>query len=260
MEIAGFTIEVILFLFFVAFAAGFIDTLAGGGGLLTLPALILSGLPPLMALGTNKLQGAMGTATATLVMLKTRSVAWDKVKYLMLSAFIGSLTGTIAVQFINTKALNFVIPVVLLLIAIYFLVAPQPKPGVSIPRISNSLYQKTILPLIGLYDGIFGPGAGSFFALAGVSLRGQGLIDATAIAKTLNFATNIASFIIFLIAGKIVWLIGIAMMVGQFAGAWAGSFCLFRINPKYLRIIVVVMCICMLIKYAYTMGWFGLHT
>ncbi len=256
MEIADLTMEVILFLFFVAFAAGFIDTLAGGGGLLTLPALILSGLPPLTALGTNKLQGAMGTATATFVMLKTGKVIWHKVKYLMLSAFIGSLAGTIAVQFINTKALNFVIPAVLLLIALYFLFAPQPHEGVSTPRISNSLYRKTVVPFIGLYDGVFGPGAGSFFAVAGVSLRGQGLIDATAIAKTLNFSTNIASFIVFLIAGKIVWLIGIVMMIGQFAGAWAGSLCLFRINPKYLRVIVVVMCLCMLAKYAYTMGWF----
>ena len=257
MEIASFTIELLAFLFLVAFVAGFLDTLAGGGGLLSLPALIISGIPPLSALGTNKLQGSMGTATATYVMLKTKKVSWDNVKHLMLSAFIGALMGTIAVQFVNTKVLNFVIPTVLLFIAIYFLFAPQPNNESSKPRISNSIYQKTIVPFIGWYDGMFGPGTGSFFALSGVSLRGHGLIDATAVAKTLNFSTNIASLIIFLIAGKVVWLVGMVMMLGQLFGAWAGSKCLFKINPQYLRLIVVVMCLGMLSKYTFSMGWFA---
>ena len=256
MEITGFTIGLLLFLFLAAFVAGFIDTLAGGGGLIALPALILSGIPTLSALGTNKLQGSMGTATATYVMLKTKKVSWENVKHLMLSAFIGSLLGTITVQYINTKALDFMIPIVLLFIAIYFLVAPQPQKADK-PRISDSTYQKTIVPLIGWYDGMFGPGTGSFFALSGVSLRGHGLIDATAVAKTLNFSTNIASLIVFLAAGKVVWLAGIVMMLGQFFGAWGGSLCLFKINPKYLRVLVVVMCLGMLGKYAFSMGWFA---
>jgi uncharacterized membrane protein YfcA len=104
---------------------------------------------------------------------------------------------------------------------------------------------------------MFGPGTGSFFALAGVSLRGHGLIDATAVAKTLNFSTNIASLMVFLLAGKVVWLLGILMMIGQFAGAWGGSHCLFRIHPKYLRLIVVAMCLGMLTKYVFSRGWFA---
>jgi uncharacterized protein len=257
MEIASVTIEVLSFLFLVGCVAGFLDTLAGGGGLISLPALIISGIPPLSALGTNKLQGSMGTATATYVMLKTRKVSWNNVKHLMLSAFIGALMGTIAVQFINITVLNFVIPIVLLFIAIYFLVAPQLNNEDSRPRVSNGIYQKVIVPFIGWYDGMFGPGTGSFFALSGVSLRGHGLIDATAVAKTLNFSTNIASLIIFLIAGKVVWLVGIVMMLGQFIGAWGGSQCLYKINPNYLRLIVVVMCLGMLGKYTISMGWFA---
>ena len=255
MEFTNFTIELLSFLFLAALIAGFLDTLAGGGGLISLPALIISGIPPLSALGTNKLQGSMGTATATYVMLKSKKVRWGNVKHLMLSAFIGALLGTIAVQFVNTEVLNFVIPTVLLIIAIYFLVAPQPKKTGSRPRISKSIYQKTIIPFIGWYDGMFGPGTGSFFALSGVSLRGHGLIDATAVAKTLNFSTNIASLVIFLIAGKVVWLVGIVMILGQFIGAWGGSHCLFKINPKYLRLIVVAMCFGMLGKYTFSMGW-----
>ena len=100
------TTELLFILFAVAFVAGFIDTLAGGGGLIALPALIISGLPPLAALGTNKLQGSMGTATASYVMLKTKKVYWHNVREIMFSAFLGSLMGTIAVQFINTGILT----------------------------------------------------------------------------------------------------------------------------------------------------------
>lgn len=257
MEVMSFTTELLAFLFLAAFVAGFLDTLAGGGGLIALPALMMSGIPMLSALGTNKLQGTMGTATATYMMLKNDRVHWSDVKFLMFAAFIGATLGTIAVQFVNTAVLTWVIPVVLLLIAVYFLVSPLPQEGLVRPRLSKGKYQKIIVPSIGWYDGMFGPGTGSFFALAGVSLRGHGLIDATAVAKTLNFSTNIASLLVFLMAGKVVWLVGVVMMAGQFCGAWGGSHCLLRINPKYLRFIVVAMCLGMLTKYAFSRGWFG---
>ena len=256
MEIADITLGVILFLFFAAFVAGFLDTLAGGGGLIALPALLVCGLPPLLALGTNKLQGSMGTATATFVMLRTRRVDWHSVKHLMLTAFVGSLLGTIAVQYIDTNVLNFIIPIVLVIIITYFLFVPPLHTENVKPKISLGKYKNAVVPLIGWYDGMFGPGTGSFFVLSGVALRSHDLINSTVIAKTLNFSTNIASLFIFLIAGKVLWSIGLIMMVGQFLGAWSGSHCLFKIQPKYLRVIVVVMCMGMLGKYGYSMGWF----
>lgn len=256
MELFDVSVGITIFLITVAFVAGFLDTLAGGGGLLTLPALILSGMPPLAALGTNKLQGTMGTATATFVMLRTRRVGWKEVKLLMQAAFLGSALGTVAVQFINTAILNFVIPTVLVLTAIYFLVVPLDKLGGHRPRISMAVYRKMVVPFIGCYDGMFGPGTGSFFALSGVSLRGQGLIDATAVAKTLNFSTNIASLVVFAVAGKVVWMVGILMMLGQFSGAWVGSYCLLKIDARYLRLLVVLMCLAMLVRYGYSSGWF----
>jgi len=250
------SVELLAFLFLAAFVAGFIDTLAGGGGLIVLPALMMSGISPLLVLGTNKLQGTMGTATATFMMLRKKRVSWHEVKFLMFAAFIGAGLGTMAVQFIRTELLRFVIPVVLLLIVVYFLFSPQAQLGTSGPRISNGRYQKLVVPFIGWYDGMFGPGTGSFFALAGVSLRGHGLIDATAVAKTLNFSSNIASLLVFLLAGKVVWPVGLLMMVGQFTGAWGGSHCLLRVPPRYLRLLVVAMCLAMLTKYAFSMGWF----
>ena len=257
MELTNISIELLSLLFLVAVMAGLLDTLAGGGGLITIPALILSGVPPLAALGTNKLQGSMGTATATYMMLKNKKINWNSVKELMLTAFFGSVFGAITVQFINTDILYFVIPIVLLFIAIYFIISPMLTKNEGVAKLSKGKYTNIVVPFIGYYDGMFGPGTGSFFALSGVSCRGHDLIKSIAIAKPLNFSTNIASLIIYLIAGNVVWVVGIVMMTGQVLGAWLGSHCLFKINPAYLRWIVVLMCSGMLIKYAESMGWFS---
>lgn len=250
-----FATELLVFFFLIAMLAGFLDTLAGGGGLLSLPALVLAGVPPLAALATNKLQGSVGTATATFVIVKTRKVSWEHVKMLMVSAFFGSCAGTIVVQFINVEVLGFIIPLVLLLIGLFFLFSPTISSRQAKPRVSMRCYRQMVVPAIGCYDGMFGPGTGSFFSLAGVSLRGQSLIEATAVAKTLNFSTNIASLVVFLMAGHIVWSVGILMMLGQALGAWLGVHCLFAINPKLLRFVIVAMCFAMLARFAMQSGW-----
>lgn len=255
MELGGFSVDVLLILFLVSIVAGFIDTLAGGGGLITMPALLISGIPPLAALGTNKLQGSVGTATATYMMFKHKKISWQNVRYMMLLAFVGSVLGSVAVQFINTELLSFVVPIALLFVAVYFVIAPMPGEGSSKPRLSLRLYQYTVVPLIGWYDGMFGPGTGSFFSLAGVTLRGHNLRDSTAVAKAFNFSTNIASLIVFMSVGQLVIVAGLSMMIGQIIGAWFGSHMLFKISPVYLRVLVVLMCLGMLIKYSGSMEW-----
>jgi uncharacterized membrane protein YfcA len=249
LEFANLTIEIALFLFTIAIIAGFLDTLAGGGGLLTLPALMMSGIPPLTALGTNKLQSSMGTATATVMMLRGRRVRWHQVKHLMLSGFIGSAIGTVIVQFVDAEMLTLIIPVVITGIGIYFLITPTVDEENKPAKVSAEKYKNVVVPIIGCYDGIFGPGTGSFFTLAGRALRAQKFLEATAIAKTLNFSTNIASLIVFIFAGQVIWMVGLTMMCGQFIGAWLGSHFLFKIPVNYLRYLVVFMCFAMLIKY-----------
>lgn len=255
MEIANYSLELLSFLLIVAIIGGLIDTLAGGGGLLSLPALILAGVPPLAALGTNKLQGSMGTATATYFMLKKRKINYRECKPLMKSAFLGGIIGAFSVQFIDVEVLSFVIPIVLLFIALYFIISPMIKKRKSSNKLLSRYYQSIVIPAIGIYDGMFGPATGSFFALAGVSCKGHDLIKSTAIAKSLNFSTNIASLIIFVAAGQIAWVFGATMMIGQAIGAYLGSHFLFKIKPHYLRVIVVVMSTGMLIKYSMSMGW-----
>lgn len=246
-----FALETLAFLFFAATIAGFLDTLAGGGGLITVPALVVSGIPPLAALGTNKLQSSIGSGTASFLLFKRKKIQWPEIKALMLMAFIGSLIGSVLVQFINTTALSFIIPLVLVIIATYFIVAPYLKLETDQPRISNAVYKNIVIPCIGAYDGMFGPGTGSFLAVSGVSLRALELIKATATAKPLNFATNIASLLVFIAAGKVIWIAGAAMMIGQMLGAWLGSHYLFKVNPKILRILIVTMCLIMLGQYWY---------
>lgn len=259
IEMQLLTAELLSILFLIAIFAGLFDILAGGGGLISLPALLMTGTPPLAALGTNKLQGSMGTAMATFLLLRTKKLAWKDVNHLMLSAFFGAILGTIAIQFINVEVLSLVIPVVLLLIGIYFLVSPNPCPNSLDTEIepSNKLYQYFILPIVGCYDGMFGPGTGSFFTLTTMTYRGFDIIKSTATAKALNFATNIASLIIFISAEQIIWKIGIAMMFGQMIGAWLGTKFLFKIQPAYLRALVVFICFSMLMKYAFAEGGIG---
>jgi uncharacterized membrane protein YfcA len=244
-----FSLETFTFLFLVAITAGVVDTLAGVGGLIVLPALILIGLPPLTALGTNKAQSFAGTGTASYMMLIYKKITIKQMKPLMIFAFIGSFIGTVMVQFIDNDSLSIIIPIVLMIIVLYFIVSPRMKEISSEARISDNLYKYTFAPIIGFYDGMFGPGTGSFFTVSSVALRGKSLIDATANAKALNFATNVGSLIVFLYLGVVIFPIAIVMIVGQFIGARIGSKFLININPTFLRYFVILLCIAMLGRY-----------
>lgn len=246
--------DALILLFFVALTAGFIDAMAGGGGLITIPFLLLMQLPPILALGTNKLQGCSGSLTATLAMVKNRQVRLADVRGPFICAFIGAGFGTLAVQMINPKALDAVVPIILVGIGLYFLLAPKAGDIDSKPRLDDRLYRFVVVPVIGFYDGFFGPGTGSFFSLVGVSLRGQNLISATAVAKVLNFATNIASLILFVAGGKVIWQVGLVMVGGQVIGAYTGAHAAIKGGAKVIRPIIVVVCFGMVGRYFWQKG------
>ena len=248
MDIANFSIEILTFLFFVGVVAGFLDTLVGGGGLLAVPALLLSGIPPIYVLGTNKFQGSMGTGIATFLLFRKKKLDWNSVKNLMFASFIGSIVGGVIIQFVDTQFLSFVIPIVLVFIAIYFIISPKPKSTIGNSKI-NKKFELFAVPVVGFYDGMFGPGAGSFFAMTGVMLKKLEIIQATILAKPLNFASNIAGFIVFFSFGHIAFLIGILMMMGQMIGAFFGTHYLLKANPLIIRLLIVIISISMLIKY-----------
>lgn len=240
----------------VAFLAGFIDTLAGGGGLLTIPALMLAQLPPIHALATNKLQGTFGSLTATLTLLRKRQMTFAEVRTACIASFIGAAFGALVVQFIDASALAVLIPFVLGFIALYFLLAPSAGDIERRPRLGSHAHTGIVVPAIGFYDGFFGPGTGSFFSLSEVALRGRTLIRATAHAKAMNFASNAASLMVFLLGGKIIWLVGLTMGLGQLLGAYLGSLAVIGGGARLIRPVIVLVCFAMIGRYLYQAGYF----
>lgn len=245
------TFQLIAILFCVAMLAGFVDAIAGGGGLLTIPALLLSGLPPVSALATNKLQGSAGSLSASLTMIK-KGIAHPKhIKTALILAFVGSAVGTILVQLSPPEFLKIAIPVVVGAMGLYTLFSPNLGAVKKEPKLSHAAWQRGVVPVIGFYDGYFGPGTGTFFSLSGVVGRGMDLVTATGNAKLLNFATNIASLIFFIIGGQVVWVIGFVMIVGQVIGAVVGANMVVKVGAKFIRPVIVLMCFCMVIRYVF---------
>lgn len=244
-------VEILAMLFAVAMVAGFVDAMAGGGGLLTIPALLLSGVPPIATLATNKLQACAGSFSASMTMVKKGMIDPRHIKIAMAMAFVASSIGTILVQLSPPNLLKVVIVFLVAGVGLYTLFAPKLGEIERSPRISQATWQKTAVPLIGFYDGYLGPGTGTFFALSNVALRGMELVRATATAKLLNFATNIASLIFFIIGGQVLWKVGLIMMAGQAIGAFCGSHMVVKGGVKFIRPVIVLMCFAMVVRYVF---------
>ena len=249
MEFISYTPDTYALLFITGILAGVIDTLAGVGGLIALPALLLTGINPIQALATNKIQSVVGTGTASFMMLRYKKINIKFLIPIMIFSFIGSFFGSVLIQFINKKSLEIIIPIVIFLILLFFIFSKSFKNIKTKPRISEKIYSLIIAPLIGMYDGMFGPGTGIFYTSTGMSLRGFDLIKSTANAKALNFSTNAGAVVVFLYYGDVIFSLGLSMIMGQFIGARIGSKLLINISPKVLRILVIVSCCLMLFKY-----------
>jgi uncharacterized protein len=235
--------------------AGFVDTLAGGGGLITVPLLLLTGLSPLQVLATNKLQGSFGTLSATTTLLRKGQITLSEIRPGFLGAFAGGLVGALGARLTQAGALDALIPIVLAGIALYFLFAPTAADVGGGARLGSTPYFGGVVPAIGLYDGFLGPGTGSFFALAGVALRGEPLLKATAFAKAFNFGSNLGALALFLFAGKVVWTYGAVMMLGQIAGATIGSHVMIRGGARLIRPIIVAVCFALIARYVWQRGY-----
>jgi len=231
-----------------AFAAGFVDSIAGGGGLITVPALLLAGFSPVAALGTNKLQGMFGSGSATLHYARKGQVDLRRQLPSALLALIGSAAGALLATVVPGDFLRALLPVLLIAIALYFAFKPNMNDIDRAERLPPFLFGLIVPPVIGMYDGLFGPGAGSFYMLAFVSLAGYGVLKATAHTKLLNFASNIGGFAIFAAVGVIDWKIGLMMGAAQFFGARVGAGLAIRIGAKLIKPLLVVVCLALAAK------------
>ena len=242
------SLHILFMLGAAAFAAGFVDSIAGGGGLVTIPALLLAGMPPVEALGTNKLQGLFGSGSATLAYAAGGHVDVRRQLPAATLAFLGSAAGALAATAVPGDLLQAALPVVLIAIAAYFAVKPRLNDVDRTERLSSLPFGLVVTPAIGFYDGLFGPGTGSFYMLAFVSLAGFGVLKATAHTKLLNCATNIGAFVVFALAGAGFWKIGLLMGAAQFLGAALGAGFAIRNGAKIIKPLLVVVCVTLAVK------------
>lgn len=189
--------EMLAILFFVAVLAGFIDSIAGGGGLLCVPALLAVGLSPAQALATNKLQSMGGSFSASLYFIRRRAVNLGEQKLAIALTFVGSTFGAWLIQQIHADFLRQLLPMLIIGIGLYFLLSPKIGDEDRQHRLSGLPFALIAGGCVGFYDGFFGPGAGSFYALAFVTLSGFNLSKATAHAKILNFTSNFGGLLFF---------------------------------------------------------------
>lgn len=240
--------EILGLLFLAGIVAGCVDTIAGGGGLITVPILLGVGVPPAEALATNKLQGSFGTFIASLAFIRRGEIDLRSFWPFVLAALLGSVAGTVGVRLIDASALKALIPALMIAVALYVLLSPRASDVEAHRRVSVGFFVGAVVPLIGAYDGFFGPGAGSFYAIGFVALLGFTLRRATAHAKILNFTSNIASLLVFLVGGHVIWLLGGVMAAGQLIGAQIGAHLVLRVGARVVRPVLVVVSVSMALK------------
>ncbi|MCP9223105.1 TSUP family transporter [Erythrobacter sp. LQ02-29] len=223
----------------VAVLTGFVDAIAGGGGLIMMPALIAAGLPPHLALGTNKIQSVFGTTTACVNYARGGLVEWRSYAPLVVVVFVASIAGASLIQTISSETLTYIVPIFLLLMAGYVIFSPRMTDEDAHVRLSRRGYTP-VAGAIGFYDGFFGPGTGQFFTTSLVGLRGKGLTRAAANAKLFNAATNWAAVLAFALGGKILWVMGLTMAAGAMLGGTLGSRFAMRHGARIIRPLMIV--------------------
>jgi uncharacterized protein len=245
---SAFFDNVHLILIGAAFAAGFIDSIAGGGGLVTVPALLLAGMSPIESLGTNKLQSLFGSASATIAYAQKGHVDLKKQLPSALMSALGAAGGAALAGLLPGDVLRAFLPLLLIAIALYFAVKPNMGDIDRAQRLTPFLFGLVIVPLIGFYDGLFGPGTGSFFMLAFVSLAGFGLLKATAHTKLLNFSSNLGGLVTFAFLGAINWKIGLLMGIAQFIGARVGAAMAMKNGATIIKPLLIIVCLALATK------------
>lgn len=237
------------------FAAGFVDSIAGGGGLITVPVLLASGLTPAEAFATNKLQASFGSGSSAWqyrrAHLVTLAQAWPGV----LATALGALLGVWAVRAADPLLLRRVIP--FLLAGVVLLVWRRPNLGTvaRAPRWKSLPFQLAFGLGLGFYDGFFGPGTGTFWTLAFVLVLGFELLRATAWTKWMNFTSNIVALVSFALTTRIDWVAGLLMGTGQFFGARLGARVALRGGAQLIRPVFLAVAIAATAKLFHD-GWF----
>ena len=246
------TIATALFLLAASFFAGFIDSIAGGGGLIQLPALLI-GLPKsetAEVLGTNKLSSIFGTSTAAALYRKQIKPDPKVLLAMGLPALLGSAGGAMLASKIPTSSMRPMVLVLLIVVAVYTWFKPDLGKFENLRHLPRRRVQIAALAgvIIGFYDGIFGPGTGSFLMLILVASLGYAFITASAIAKVVNVATNVGAIMVFGINGAVIWQIGIIMGVANISGAIIGARLAIKGGSTLVRKVFLLVTVALIVK------------
>ncbi len=217
------------------------DSIAGGGGLITLPVLLGVGLPPQTALGTNKLQASFGSGSAMLTFIRAKTVCASECGRGIICTALGSICGSFAIQSLDPGILRLAIPWLLLLIALYTMLTPYFGSSDMHPRFSPDFFYVPAGLILGFYDGFFGPGTGSFWVFALMLGLGLNLTKATGYTKVMNFTSNFASLLVFTHGGHVLWREGLVMGAGQFVGAKIGATMVVTKGSGFIRPLFIGM-------------------
>ncbi|NEQ51927.1 MAG: TSUP family transporter [Leptolyngbya sp. SIO3F4] len=242
------SIDLVALLFVVAIVASCVDAIAGGGGLIVLPTMLMVGIPPSVALATNKLQGSGGTFVASLYFWHKRVVRLRDIRLTVLTTFLGAVFGVWLVLQIESTVLKAIIPFLLISMGAYFALSPELGTADQNQRMAHRPFSVILAPLLGFYDGFFGPGTGMFMTLSLVSLRGYNLTKATAHTKILNCTSNVSSLLYFLAFGKVYWWVGLVMLAGQVIGSSLGARIVLAKGAALIRPVVAIVCFLMASK------------
>lgn len=236
----------------VGFIAGYVDSIAGGGGLLTVPALLTAGVPPHMTLGTNKFVATWGTANSARIFIQKKIYNPKLWFAAIIASLIGAAIGAALVHFLTADFLYDFMPLIIGLLVIYMLL---PKKLAGAEKGFNfkpeKLSSSIMASLFGFYDGFFGPGTGSFWVVALMHFYKMDLLEATAVTKLMNFLSNIAAFFVFMCFGTIAYKLGILMAIAMVTGAYFGAHSAIRFGSRFIRPVFLIVVSVMAINLAY---------
>jgi len=238
----------------IGFIAGMIDAIAGGGGMLTIPALLTAGLPPHLALGTNKLAASFGSFTASVAFYKKKlfnPIFW---KYSLYTTAIGAVIGTLVVNYLSNGFLEIALPVVIVLTAIYTVFSKNViKESTELPKQNKQLFTKQVIQglTLGFYDGVAGPGTGAFWMVSSTILYKINILISSGLARSTNFVSNFCSLLTFIYLGHVNFILGLSIGIFIMLGALVGSHFAIKLGSKFIRPVFAVIVIGMAINLAY---------
>ncbi|GAA4897724.1 TSUP family transporter [Ferrimonas pelagia] len=253
MELA-LSYDVLAALAAVAFIAGFVDAIAGGGGLLTIPALLTAGLPPHLALGTNKLAATFGSATASWTFYRKKLFDPRFWRRSFIATFIGAMIGTLTVSVVSVDWLDKLLPLLIIAIAVHTLLTRAPKEEQhQLPTRTPSILRRQWGQglSIGFYDGFAGPGTGAFWTASSMVLYRMNILLSSGLARTMNFISNATSLGFFIALGSVNFSLGITMGISLMIGAWIGAHSAIRFGGRFIRPVFITMVMLIAAKLAW---------